>query len=268
MSSADGVDGEFAAFLHIPRGNFDERVAMAQRLKAEGNALLNQGDFEDALPKYAEGLYHLQFHDRALSMVPSVKTDLNVVRIPLLLNSVLCELKMNPEEQTRRLYTAERRIADVLAEQPDNQKAHFRHAQLLGRAGELDSAKTLLERLCRQQPTERAFRTELTSVQARLKQTRAETREFWSGVAKGLGVAKVTVDVEDGRTDGERGVAVAAPMGVIATVMACLRRVVLWLWLMVRVWLMAWLRAWQRFRAVCVDERRPHIDEAEHERSL
>ena len=156
----------------------------------------------------------------------------------------------------------------VLAEQPDNQKAHFRHAQLLGRAGELDSAKTLLERLCRQQPTERAFRTELTSVQARLKQTRAETREFWSGVAKGLGVAKVTVDVEDGRTDGERGVAVAAPMGVIATVMACLRRVVLWLWLMVRVWLMAWLRAWQRFRAVCVDERRPHIDEAEHERSL
>ena len=36
------------------------------------------------------------------------------IRIPLLLNSVLCELRMNPEEQVRRLSTAERRISEAL----------------------------------------------------------------------------------------------------------------------------------------------------------
>ena len=50
----------------------------------------------------------------------------------LLLNSVLCELKMNPEEQTRRLYTAERRIADVLAEHCGVEPVATADLQLLG----------------------------------------------------------------------------------------------------------------------------------------
>ena len=84
---------EFAAFRHIERGGFDERIAAASRLKEEGNTLLNTGDFEDALAKYVEGLYHLEWHPRALAMVgESLPQDqIDAVRVPLLLNSTLSE---------------------------------------------------------------------------------------------------------------------------------------------------------------------------------
>ena len=91
---------------------FDTQIAEAQRLKEEGNELLNAGDYEDALHKYEEGLGFVTFHERALSMVKLPAADLDdlaAARVPLLLNAVLCELRMNPEEQTRRLVTAELR---------------------------------------------------------------------------------------------------------------------------------------------------------------
>lgn len=233
-------DGEFAAFKHIERGSFEERIAKAHVLKEEGNVLLNAGDYEEALPKYVEGLYHLQFHERAMAMVklPQADTDrLNAARVPLLLNSVLCELRMNPEEQTtRRLEIAERRCADVLAEQPNNTKALFRRAQLHGRAGEYSEASSLLERLCKLQPTERAFRTELAAVVARSRKQREDTSAFWSGALGRLDsankLARASEDLENGATfvrDSAAGAAQWAPLARLASLMAPLWQ--LWFWL-------------------------------------
>ena len=202
------TEDEFAAFRSVERGTWVERLSTAQRLKDEGNELLNNGDFEEALPKYVEGLYYCEFHERALAMVklPEKDTDaLNAIRIPLLLNSVLCELRMNPEDQVRRLAVAESRIGEVLAVQPDNAKALFRKAQLLGRAGEYSEAKALLETLCRQQPSERAFRTELASVQARARRDSAATKAFWSGAVERDRRVREGNDIEGG--------AAAAPSG-------------------------------------------------------
>ena len=98
-----------ASCQHIERGTYDERVAEAHRLKEAGNALLNSGDFEEALETYVQGLWQAEFHERALAMVPTAIDDVNAVRVPLLLNAVLCELRMNPEEQQCRLATAEAR---------------------------------------------------------------------------------------------------------------------------------------------------------------
>lgn len=208
------ADDEFASFRSIKRGDFDERLANAQRLKDEGNELLNAGDFEDALNKYVEGLYQLEFHERALSMMRQrqdaapMLQQLTALQVPLLLNSVLCELRMNPEEQVRRLVTAERRCEEVLRVQPENAKALFRKAQLHGRAGEYDEARRMLESLCRQQPQERAFRAELASVVARNRQARRETKAFWSEALDRLDVdnhkqsPKGAVDLEGGIDSG------------------------------------------------------------------
>ena len=46
----------------------------------------------------------------------------------------------------------------------------------------------MLETLCRQQPQERAFRTELASVIARSKAAQQETRAFWSEALEKLAV--------------------------------------------------------------------------------
>ena len=199
---ADGEE-DFRPFGHISRGGFNERIIAAGKLKEEGNQLLNNGDYEDALKKYVEGLYHMEWHPRARAMVTLPQSDLdqeNGIKIPLLLNSVLCDLKMNPEEQVARLATSERRIAEVPALQPDNHKALFRKAQLLGRAGDYSEARRLLERLCRQQPNERAFRTELSSIAARSKKEKAQQGAFWKQSLDRLQSenASTAADVEGG----------------------------------------------------------------------
>eukprot|EP00966_Prymnesium_polylepis_P308287 7124139-Prymnesium_polylepis.1 len=176
----------------------DERIAAAQRLKEAGNSLLNDGDYEEALQAYNEGLQHVGLD---LEGSPSQQELVRVVRLPLLLNSVLCDLKMNPEDQTRRLTIAEERIAEVLSLEPANRKALFRRAQLLGRAGEYAEAKDMLENLVRQQPGERAFRTELASVNERIHEAKAQTAAFWS-VALQKALASDMDSMEGGaRTD-------------------------------------------------------------------
>ena len=90
-------DDEFAAFRSIERGSFKERCDTARRLKEEGNSLLHAGDFEEALHKYVEGLYQMDFHERALAMVqlPQADTDaMTDIKVPLLLNAALCEMRM------------------------------------------------------------------------------------------------------------------------------------------------------------------------------
>ena len=164
--------------------DFDEAVTAALRLRDEGNALLNDGDFELALERYNEGLRLTLYDIEPHAMSAQARGRLVAVRTPLLMNSVLCELRMNPEEQLRRLSTAEQRVAEVLGYDPANLKALFRRAQLLGRAGEYAEAKELCEKLCRQDPSERAFRTELASINARSRIAKKETAAFWSTAVK------------------------------------------------------------------------------------
>ena len=157
-----------------------ESLATAQRLKDAGNELLNAGDYEEALQKYSEGLSHLP-----LAALPTTSSEqLRRLRVPLLLNAVLCDLKMNPEDQTRRLTLSEQRIAEVLQLEPGNVKAIFRQAQLFGRAGEYAEAAAIVERLCRQHPSERSFRTELASLKERTRVSKRETAAFWSTAVK------------------------------------------------------------------------------------
>ena len=72
----------------------------------------------------------------------------------------------------------------MLRIEPNNLKAHFRRAQLLGRAGDYEEARAALESLCRRQPNERSFRTELASLTAQAQKARQETASFWSAAAK------------------------------------------------------------------------------------
>ena len=179
--------------------SLDDQLATAHRFKEEGNALLNDGDYEEARAKYEEGL---RWVDLGLVQMPTAeRSRLAAVRVPLLLNATLCDLRMHPEDQTVRLHQSERRVAEVLAEQPENKKALFRRAQLHGRAGEYAMARSLLERLCQQDPSERAFRVELLSVVERSRKERKVTDRFWSAALDRLNGhhrARTVDDLEGG----------------------------------------------------------------------
>ena len=238
-------------FCPILSMSLEVRIASAQRLKDQGNELLNVGDFEEALQLYEQGLQLVSAND---ALVLPAREKVLSVRLPLLLNSVLCDLRMNPEEHTRRLTTSEARLAEVrqsfripipfrpifvesrpsrrmpppqvLLEEPDNLKALFRKAQLHGRAGEYTEAKALLERLCRQQPSERAFRAELASLNTRTQAAEQETAAFWSAaVKKTLNVDKQdTVEIDQRDLGGHgAGMMLRAP-----TVFACLSLLFRW----------------------------------------
>ena len=220
--------GESISHLMGREGSFDEKIDAARFHKEKGNALLNSGDYEDALRMYEAGLKLVTFHERAMAMVKLPPADLEAiaaVRVPLLLNAVLCELRMNPEEGNGRLETAEERIADVLKAQPQNTKALFRRAQLHGRAGEYEESRAILERLCRQDPHERAFRAELKDVASRVKAAQSAQKAFWSGALDRLDVENRANDVEGGL-----GAAVVSEPALIARLVAALRACVLRLW--------------------------------------
>lgn len=160
---------------------FEERCAAAVRLKEEGNVLLNAGDYEEASRKYEEGLFHADFDEfQRMELLDEHRLMLQSVRLPLLLNSVLCALKMNPEDQMVRLATAEARCAEVLKAEPNNAKAQFRRAQLHARAGEDEQARALFEALCLAHPTERAFRAELSAHTERMRKARKVQDKFWA----------------------------------------------------------------------------------------
>lgn len=220
---------------------FGERIAAATKLKEEGNAALNNGDYEEALQRYSAGLEQVTFHERALKMTKLPEADmqqLNELRLPLLLNAVLCDLRMNPEEQTRRLVKAEERCAEVLSMDPGNAKALFRRALLHGRAGEDEQAKAMLERLCRQQPNERAFRTELVTVNARMRRAQQATAAFWSDAGQKSEEAFKREDLEGGGQGGSDGAGDADGGGAL---FAPLLRGVLLLWqLMCQLCAQAW----------------------------
>ncbi|KAG8459502.1 hypothetical protein KFE25_012837 [Diacronema lutheri] len=164
---------------------FEERCADAVRCKEAGNALLNEGEFEEASAKYEEGLFHVDFDDfQRAELLDEHRALLQRARLPLLLNSVLCALRMNPAEQPTRLVTAEARCAEALAIEPHNAKARFRRAQLHARAGEDERALALLEALCTAHPAERAFRAELHAHAERMRHARKASDAFWAKALK------------------------------------------------------------------------------------
>ena len=57
--------GESISHLMGREGSFDEKIDAARFHKEKGNALLNSGDYEDALRMYEAGLKLVTFHERA-----------------------------------------------------------------------------------------------------------------------------------------------------------------------------------------------------------
>jgi tetratricopeptide (TPR) repeat protein len=205
----------------------DGLLSAAGELKDEGNSQLNDGDFEEAFNKYEDGLRLLDGIQAGV-LAPVDQERVLSLRVPLLLNSVLCDLRMNPEEQTRRLAVSEQRIAEVLQAEPTNLKALFRQAQLAGRAGEFTEAKTLLERLCRQEPAERAFRTELASVNARIQAAKQETAAFWSTAVKRT-LADADLEVMEGGMPADDGEATDVLSGRAAVLVRVASAVLQWM---------------------------------------
>ena len=68
--------GESISHLMGREGSFDEKIDAARYYKAAGNALLDSGDYEDALRKYEAGLKLVTFHERAMAMVKLPPADL------------------------------------------------------------------------------------------------------------------------------------------------------------------------------------------------
>lgn len=179
---ADEEDEYAELRKRVPRSYiFEERCAAAVRCREEGNGLLAAGDYEEASRKYEEGLFHADFDEfQRMELLEEHAALLRAARLPLLLNAVLCALKMNPQEQSGRLAGAEARCAEVLRAEPNNAKAQFRRAQLHARAGEDEQARALLEALCVAHPAERAFRVELGAHAERMRAARKAQDKFWA----------------------------------------------------------------------------------------
>ena len=69
--------GESISHLMGREGSFDEKIDAARFHKEKGNALLNSGDYEDALRMYEAGLKLVTFHERAMAMVKLLATKVS-----------------------------------------------------------------------------------------------------------------------------------------------------------------------------------------------
>lgn len=107
-------------------------AATAQKLKA--NAKFKEGNYDQAREAYNKAFGYLKSMSRRTEEEDEVVAQAQAVRVALLLNLALCDLKA--EAWTQAVRTCD----EVLAQEPHSQKARFRRGIAQGHLGKHDPA--------------------------------------------------------------------------------------------------------------------------------
>eukprot|EP00928_Gymnodinium_smaydae_P054529 TRINITY_DN38284_c0_g1_i1.p1 TRINITY_DN38284_c0_g1~~TRINITY_DN38284_c0_g1_i1.p1 ORF type:complete len:552 (-),score=188.55 TRINITY_DN38284_c0_g1_i1:44-1636(-) len=167
----------------------DDRVALAEVAKLEGNDLLKKGDLADAIAKYAEGI---GLTEPILEKDPTeVGEELakrnSTVYLALRLNSAQACLKHGDNE------AAADHASKALLLDKDNTKALYRRAMAcmqFASEGRLEQARTDLARMVQLEPSNRDAREQLAKAKEKLKAAKQLERERYSLAMKGGGLYK------------------------------------------------------------------------------
>ena len=165
----------------------------ATALKQSGNEKLKSEDFEAALVLYAQAMEKLfaaanairdaltaePSQDYALRL-PTIQRDIDELRVSLLLNQSLAELKLG------RMVRAEATSSQIVSFRPNNVKALFRRGQARVGLGKLDDALLDFERVGVLDPSNTEAKRELFAVHAELQRLRSRRPAIVPAIGGGI----------------------------------------------------------------------------------
>lgn len=157
---------------------FETRVETAEERKGEGNELFKRGDWAAALKKYRAGLYQVEFDEMSwnFELMDDHRDMVNNVRLPLLLNSAACSLKVESE---KALSQALEFCEEALKIDQKNAKALFRKAQALLKQEKVEKSVDVLKEAVKAAPGDKLIRATLARAVAQLKSEKSQTDAFW-----------------------------------------------------------------------------------------
>lgn len=162
---------------------FESRIEKSNTRKEEGNQLFKDKNYENALLIYRYGLYHCFFDEMSYNfeLLDDHRTQVDKIKLPLLLNSLQCILKDFKKENTK--------LAFEIAEQAlkidsNNSKALYRRAQVYIKIDNEEKAKIDLINAAKNDPSSREVRTLLQDTIGKLKSLQKKADVGWKSALK------------------------------------------------------------------------------------
>lgn len=159
----------------------EKSKARAEEHRQAGNTKFKEGDFSRAIKRYDLALEILKtFIKRAKKADPNyeIETEIAEQMKPVLQNTALCCLKVNPIDPSKAL----ERCEEALDLDPNSAKAHLYKGRALEKLGVLDEAEFELVEACKLLPKDAAIRTDLARIRKIIKDGKEKEKGIYNGM--------------------------------------------------------------------------------------
>lgn len=173
---------------------FEERVEVAERRRAEGNAAFKKGRYADALGRYRVALSFVD-EDLLIQLQGFHYDKAMAARAPALLNMGACHLRLGEFHEAITL------MGQVLAIDPGNSKALFRRGAARRALGQTEQAIDDLQAAKRAAPGDGGIARELAAAKADLREERQAAAQVFRGLVDKTDASKGLYG--DAGSDGE-----------------------------------------------------------------
>lgn len=176
--------------------NFDVLFAAVETVKAIGNEQFKKGDHKLALKKYRKAVKYINHYikdehsynesdssdedekpaknDEEKSDEDDKKDKLEKLKVPCLLNSAACKLKLNESKG------AAEDLTEVLRLDAQNTKALYRRAQAYIKMKDFEEASNDLQSALKVNPEDKAVKSEMANVKNLISQKKKKDKEIYS----------------------------------------------------------------------------------------
>jgi len=154
----------------------EEKAALVPKLKEDGNALVKQKMYKEALEKYEEALRYLE--QFMLKEKPNCIewNELNEQKLPILFNHSLCKYHL------KDFYTCIEHTTTILEFQPNNVKALFRRAKAHMAVWNIEETRRDMSQCCEIDPTLKTeVETQLNYLDQMISKKEKEERQKYKG---------------------------------------------------------------------------------------
>ncbi|KAJ2498416.1 peptidyl-prolyl cis-trans isomerase cpr6 [Coemansia sp. RSA 1972] len=158
-------------------------LEIGQKMKASGNDEFKQGNLEAAIAKYTKGLRYLRemiVFDKDNDPEDKLRPQFVTLRVPIMLNRAMCNLKLSKFEDAIKDCTFVLEIKDKEITQKDRTKAHFRKGSANRQLKQYEQARDDLKKAKELDPTDKAIANELILAESAVKEREMKEKQMYT----------------------------------------------------------------------------------------
>ncbi|KAJ2663926.1 peptidyl-prolyl cis-trans isomerase cpr6 [Coemansia sp. RSA 1199] len=158
-------------------------LEIGQKMKASGNDEFKQGNLEAAIAKYSKGLRYLRemiVFDKDNDPEDKLRPQFVTLRVPIMLNRAMCNLKLSKFEDAIKDCTFVLDIKDKEITQKDRTKAYFRKGSANRQLKQYEQARDDLKKAKELDPADKAIANELILAESAVKEREMKEKQMYT----------------------------------------------------------------------------------------